>query len=255
MNYDDPIVFPNQVGATHLHTFFGNTKTNANSTYQSLTTSGNSTCSGGIANRSAYWIPTVMNAAENPLKPGVFLVYYKSFETEKVKEIPKGLRAVAGNSKATQEQNSGITYWECRTPSNVILSKSGYIPNCLKGNILKMRINFPTCWDGFNVDSPDHKSHLAYNNKGKCPTSHPVHIPQISFLAQWKVNENSTKGWRLSSDMYDQSIPGGYSAHGDWFEGWQPEIINTWFQNCLPASKDCHVGLLNNGKELYNRVN
>jgi len=31
-----------------------------------------------------------------------------------------------------------------------------------------LRINnfFPTCWDGVNVDSPDHKSHVAYPSKG-----------------------------------------------------------------------------------------
>lgn len=31
-----------------------------------------------------------------------------------------------------------------------------------------LRINtfFPTCWDGVNVDSPDHKSHVAYPAKG-----------------------------------------------------------------------------------------
>ena len=30
---DDPIVFPGQRGAAHMHEFFGNTSTNASSTY------------------------------------------------------------------------------------------------------------------------------------------------------------------------------------------------------------------------------
>lgn len=35
-----------------------------------------------------------------------------------------------------------------------------------------LRINnfFPTCWDGLNVDSPDHKSHVAYPSKGTFET-------------------------------------------------------------------------------------
>ena len=33
---DDPIVFPGQPGAAHLHEFFGNTSTNASSTYASM---------------------------------------------------------------------------------------------------------------------------------------------------------------------------------------------------------------------------
>ena len=50
-----------------------------------------------------------------------------------------------------------------------------------------LRINnfFPTCWDGVHLDSPDHKSHVAFPVKGtfetewECPTtyapySHPL---------------------------------------------------------------------------------
>jgi hypothetical protein len=44
------------------------------------------------------------------------------------------------------------------------------------------------CWDGVNLDSPDHKSHIAYptagpasfhTDGGACPASHPVKIPQL----------------------------------------------------------------------------
>ena len=41
MNYDDPIVFPGKQGATHLHTFFGNTAVNYASTQQSIESTGN----------------------------------------------------------------------------------------------------------------------------------------------------------------------------------------------------------------------
>ena len=36
MAEDDPIVYPGAPGASHLHVFFGNTSTNANSTVKSL---------------------------------------------------------------------------------------------------------------------------------------------------------------------------------------------------------------------------
>jgi len=47
-----------------------------------------------------------------------------------------------------------------------------------------------SCWDGKNLDSPDHKSHVAYpaagpqtftgsSVGGACPATHPVKIPQI----------------------------------------------------------------------------
>src|SRR6185369_4842740 len=54
MAFDDPIVYPGRPGAAHLHTFFGNTGTNAASTEQSIRDTGNSTCLGGTINRTAY---------------------------------------------------------------------------------------------------------------------------------------------------------------------------------------------------------
>ena len=56
---------------------------------------------------------------------------------------------------------------------------------------------FPTCWDGVNLDSPDHKSHTAYaigagpndaGPTGKCPASHPVVIPQVMYEVMWDVS-------------------------------------------------------------------
>jgi hypothetical protein len=46
---------------------------------------------------------------------------------------------------------------------------------------------YPTCWNGKDLDSPNHQDHVAYPTKGPanflstgdCPASHPVKIPQL----------------------------------------------------------------------------
>jgi hypothetical protein len=54
-------------------------------------------------------------------------------------------------------------------------------------------ITFPTCWDGKNLDSPDHQAHLSYpesgtfDNGGPCPATHPVKVPQVMFEVMWDV--------------------------------------------------------------------
>ena len=40
-------------------------------------------------------------------------------------------------------------------------------------------VSVPQCWDGVNLDSPDHKSHMAYP-VGGCPSTHPVPFPEIT---------------------------------------------------------------------------
>jgi hypothetical protein len=52
---------------------------------------------------------------------------------------------------------------------------------------IRATVIFPSCWDGVSLDSPDHKSHVAYApNSGalagdRCPKSHPVRIPQVMY--------------------------------------------------------------------------
>ena len=61
---------------------------------------------------------------------------------------------------------------------------------------------------------------------------------------------NAPLRWRLSSDTYDKSIPGGYSMHGDWFNGWKADIMATFVANCDRASKDCFAHLLGDGRQM-----
>ena len=64
LNWDDPIVYPNQPGKSHLHQYYGNTAITAASTYASIRTSGNSTCNSPL-NRSGYWEPAMIVGVTN----------------------------------------------------------------------------------------------------------------------------------------------------------------------------------------------
>jgi hypothetical protein len=63
-------------------------------------------------------------------------------------------------------------------------------------------ITFPTCWDGKNLDSADHKAHVAYATgsaandvgpTGSCPASHPVAIPQVMYEVMWDTRSFNKK--------------------------------------------------------------
>jgi hypothetical protein len=59
-SYNDPIVFPGEEGAAHLHRFYGNTLVDHNTTNESLFTTGESSCQGNVLNLSSYWMPSVL---------------------------------------------------------------------------------------------------------------------------------------------------------------------------------------------------
>jgi hypothetical protein len=251
MSSDDPIVFPGQPGKSHLHTFFGNTAVDAQSSADSIRTSGNSTCRGGTANRTGYWVPALIDAAGHPIEPTALEVYYKSgyngIRAADIKPFPSGLRMVAGSAKSTAAQD--VAYWGC---SQQYIGHPGSIPACSAGDSLKMTVEFPQCWDGTNLDSEDHKSHMSYPQNGRCPDTHPVPIPAISFNVLYSVpSDGDTSGWRLASDMYDASMPRGFSAHADWFDGWDPEVVKAFVEHCINAAVDCHSHLLGDGRLIY----
>ncbi len=249
MSYDDPIVYPGQPGAAHLHTFFGNTGVNYATTYSSLTDAASkSSCSGGGANKSAYWLPSLMNGA-TPLAPEIMGVYYKSEyfrPASAIQDMPQGIKMVAGNKNAMTGQNIFVVFWGC-----VGTGAGGtVIPSCPAGDLVQMDVKFPQCWDGVNLDSADHISHVRYVGLDPQPpgtvgsygdyctkeVGHTVPIPELTIKAYWRVPAGGSSGLRLSSDM-PGAVPGA-SAHADYIEGWNRPILARFSQECIREGRD-----------------
>ena len=254
MLFDDPIVYPGQPGKSHLHVFFGNTAANGNSTVASIAGTGNSTCRGGTVNRSAYWVPAMIDTRTGgPVVPDDLGVYYKTgyngIAPSAVNAFPAGLRMIAGDGKNAAP--GGPSRYKCASSFSLFNGPSlDGAERCPVGDTVIAEIFFPQCWDGVNLDSPDHKSHMAYPSGGKCPATHPVPMPEITFNVAYKVKEaGATKFWRLSSDNY--AGPAGYSAHGDWFNGWKEDAMSAFVTRCNNAARDCHSHLLGDGRMIF----
>jgi Domain of unknown function (DUF1996) len=254
--FDDPIVSPGKPGASHLHMFFGNTGTDAYSTVDSINDSGNSSCGGGILDRTAYWVPAMIDGQGNVVLPESAIFYYKTgylgIKPQDVKALPSGLRIIAGDKNLSSAQGQG--HWGC---NEVYIGHKDAIrdvvddPRCGPGKHVTLGVDFPQCWDGQNLDAADHHSHMANPVNGACPADHPVPLPVITFNVNFRIPPDGAHDWHLSSDMYDyKALGGGYSAHADWWNGWEPTIEQTWIENCNNASKDCHAYLLGDGRTL-----
>lgn len=65
--------------------------------------------------------------------------------------------------------------------------------------LIHIAYSITRCWDGVNLDSPDHQSHVAYGNQGgaagggACPSTHPVKLPQIMYELMWNVTTFADK--------------------------------------------------------------
>ncbi len=247
--YDDPIVFPGQPGRSHLHMFFGNTETNAFSTTDSIVNSGGGSCNGFELNRSAYWTPAVLDGQGNAVVPDMIILYYKTKEPGQVQRMPQGLKMVSGNTAAESFTVSDFLYWSCGD-SGRSYNKSNRIPDC-NGDTVNATISFPQCWDGRNMDSADHRSHMALVSPHKpCPSTHPVRLPQISILLYFP-GQPSTKGWYLSSDRGGSFNTGpGATLHADWWGGWNDQTMDLWTNGCMKAARNCSFGQTGTNRQL-----
>ena len=238
---DDPIIFPGQPGASHLHMFFGNTLTDASTTEEQLLNTGGGTCSGFELNRSAYWTPALLDGRGNAVVPDAIILYYKTKFPGQVSPMPQGLQMLAGNFDRESFQTSDRLHWSCGG-SGAAYNKTNRIPDC-GGDRINATIQFPSCWDGRNLGSADFVSHLDFGSDHEpCPSSHPVRLPRISILLYFPGTD-SVDGWRLSSDETSgfNGPPGG-TLHADWWGAWNDEAMNLWINGCMRASRNCSFG-------------
>ena len=267
---DDPLMFYGEPGKAHLHGFFGNPSTNSYSTIESLSNVQTTSCDGINVNKSAYWVPALIDSFGNRIRYIDPLFYYKTGYHVPARDIippPNGLKIIAGNALSNYPQNEDIAKFRCASWKSSAtwfdkgdpLDHINFIPNCPINDLLEIRIVFPQCWDGKTLNGGDFKSHMAYPIKaippntgtGRCPKTHPFPIPEISYnFAIYVTDETGpSENWRFSSDGKNEDL-GGVSIHADWINGWEPSIINFIVENCLRKAVDCSVGLLGKGYEL-----
>lgn len=223
---DDPIVYPSQPGVSHSHDFFGNLSTDAHSTLESLLTSGTN-CE-PLSDRSPYWVPTLYTAQRQAVAVEHATFYYTVHiaKPTELQSFPLGLRIIAGSARANQPPTPSRIKWSCLGAG---ASSTSNPVACPADSKLELLINFPDCWNGQTLDSPDHQSHMAYSVGEACPVSHAVPVPALQFKLRYASSGAST--------MILSSGP-GYTAHADFLNVWEPAALESRV-NCLRQLIKC----------------
>ncbi|CZR39290.1 uncharacterized protein FPRO_05517 [Fusarium proliferatum ET1] len=246
----DPIVNPGQL-SSHAHTVMGGNGFNFTMDYDTARASTCTTCK-AREDLSNYWIPNLYyrgpdGTFQDVPQSGGMLVYYlqrsdpKDPEYEKgLLAFPEGFQMLAGNPHLRSFKNT----LEQRAISFACLGVSGpethEIPshNCPNG--LRAQVMFPSCWDGKNLDSPDHKRHMAYPDRvdsGVCPKSHPKRLVTIFYEVVFEIDQFKDK-WHGSSHpfVFSTGDPTGYGLHGDFLNGWDVKVLQKAVKECTDDS-------------------
>ncbi len=263
--YDDPLVYPNKPGASHLHMFWGNTHVNAYSTYETLFNSGSSTCNGMELNRTGYWAPAMFDAQGNVRIPERIIVYYKGYGLANgASQVFPPKAAMIINDRVHRAEVGGAIGEPNFQCSNQYRGErnnlSATIPNCTQGSFrrtLEMHVKFGNCWNRQDPSNPDNWELAKQGGWFYSDCQPGVTTPNIHYIIAYPLAEGeTTEGWFLASDVspenFQRTGAGGSSIHADWWGGWHPDINKQFIDNCVNLKKTgvdhgCGFGYLTDG--------
>jgi hypothetical protein len=222
--------------------------------------------------KSAYWTPPIYflhsnGTAEMVEQVGGMLAYYLLYNDAanpngKITAFPDGFQMISGDKRqrsfpypipdndksswtANQKTQSALSQkalgFNClnyaATPEaslyrHFMPDKEYLDANCVDG--IRLELMFPSCWNGKDVDSDDHKSHVAFPDlvmSGSCPEG---------FETIW--NTYAFKGMD-GQFVLSNGDPTGYGYHGDFQMGWDSvDFLQSAVDTCTNASgqiEDC----------------
>jgi Domain of unknown function (DUF1996) len=218
----DPLVNPGLEQTPHLHQIVGGNSFNVNMDPANHDLVRDSTCTSCTfaEDFSNYWTAVmyfrarngtykrVRQFANNGLRAdgGITVYYIPPYDGKTtVTAFKPGFRMLVGDPvvRTAEAQQKQLCHRCLGVPNSggapCTGSDSKSFPNHFCPGGIRTTITFPTCWDGKNTDSSDHRSHVAYPSSGSfesvgpCPDSHPVRLPQLMYEVMWDVSfTNST---------------------------------------------------------------
>ncbi|MGW2046895.1 DUF1996 domain-containing protein [Streptomyces sp. NPDC001858] len=258
-NTDNVIVAPGVTnGAHHLHDYVGNQNNDAFASDQELAGAGTSCQNQG--DKSSYFWPVLrlqdgtQDFDQNNdgggkegnvgkiLQPAQAQLKFVGNKKGNVVAMPTALRIITGDAKAFVNGNANANVnWSCTGFENKVQLKDKY-PICPQGSQVVRLSNFQSCWDGQNIDSANHRTHVSFvQADGTCANGFKA-IPQLQVRLVYNVPapklQNGTVVNPYAVDTFPENLHKPITDHNDFINFFSTNVMNQMV-NCINTGKKC----------------
>ncbi|KAJ5198923.1 hypothetical protein N7472_004127 [Penicillium cf. griseofulvum] len=270
----DPIVEPGEV-SSHAHAVHGAGGFGMSSSQEELRNSDCTSCA-VTEDKSAYWAPALYfmhtnGSAQVVEEVGGMLAYYLLYG-EDIHAFPDDFRMLAGDpfqrnftwpvpdppksewtgdqasQKALRQKAIGFNCLNYeKAPEDSLhrhhMPDKAYLDaHCTDG--IRFELMFPSCWNGKDADSHDHKSHVAYPSlvmDGTCPEGFETRLVSLFYETIWDTYAfKGVEGYFALAN----GDPTGYGYHGDFMNAWDDGVLQKAIETCTSDSgvvEECGV--------------
>lgn len=278
----DPLMDFGEISG-HVHAIHGGGNFGFNTTNEDLVSSDCTSCE-VTQDKSAYWTPSLHFIYANGSsvvvpQVGGMLAYYLLYTdpndaSGNITAFPDGFRMISGDSTlrnfsypVPDPDKSSWAGTNMTTQSALAQHALGF--NCLnyaatpEGSLyrhflpdksfmdaqctdgLRLELMFPSCWNGKDLDSENHRSHVAFPDlvmTGTCPEDYPVKLPSLFYETIWNTYAFAGVDGEFALSYGD---PTGYGYHGDFMMGWDSaDFLQQAVNTCTNPSgliQDCDL--------------
>ncbi|MFJ5969321.1 DUF1996 domain-containing protein [Streptomyces sp. NPDC093060] len=258
-NSDNVIVAPGvSNGAHHFHDYIGNQSNNAFASDEDLADAQTSCVDQG--DKSTYYWPVLRlqngkqerdagapgggtegNAGQIVTAKQVTLTFVGN-PRGKVTEMPRLLRIITGDAKAfVNGPGNANASWSCTGFEDRQL-KDKY-PLCPSGSDVVRTFRFQSCWDGRNIDSANHRTHVAFAGPdGSCPEGFRA-IPQlvqriVYGVAAPSLNDGGRTVPFFAVDSFPEQLHKPVTDHGDFINVFDEDLMREMV-DCINSGRTC----------------